>query len=177
MLDNHNAVLRQSRIDTICRQFADSRDDVSFGGMEKFKYNPYNRSATGTVKDRQVAFLYLNFKEDKAPKMEDVLFDIYKNIICYMPIRAMRELTICLVCKCNKGFDYSLYGGVDRLSNCNKRIAKENKNPRILGPCWMYVENNASRSNSISNFFYWRQGNFKMGFYVMLMKTQNRLTN
>ena len=178
MLDNHNALLRSSRLEKICQEFADSRLDITFGGMEKYKYNPYgSNQPIGSSKDRQVAYIYLNYKETEQIKMEDALFDIYKQIVSRMSIRALRELTICIVCRCNKGFDCSLCGDDMRLSNkCNTRINVDT-GKKWWGK-WCYVTNNRRGSSAtINRFFYWRQDGQDTGFHVMLMQTRDKLTN
>ena len=180
MLDNHNTLLKTSRIEKICREFADSREDITYGGMEKFKYNPYNRKSSGSSTDRQVVFVYLNFKEKETLKMEDVLFDIYKHIISYIPTRALRELTICIVCRCNKSFDCSLYYNKNRLNKCNARISKDSEKPIYSNHqwnMWQYVSNNAIGSSEINRFFHGNQNGLTTGMYVMLMKTSTRLTD
>ena len=178
MLDNHNTLFRSSRIESLCQQFVSRRDGYTFGGIEKYRYNPYNRKASSSDSDRQVVFVNINFKEDKSPKMEDVLFDIFSEIVRYVPVSALRELTVCLVCRCNKSFDCPGLNRDDErtIVRCNKRVAKEIGNMREGH--WQYVSNNSTGSNALINRFYqWRYDGFPSGFYVMLMKTKDRLTN
>lgn len=180
MLDNHNTLFKSSRIDKVCRAFAENHPGCTFGGIEKYRYNPYNRQASGSDSDRQVAFVHLNFKESKAPRMENVLFEIFKEIIRYMSVSVLRELTICLVCKCNKSFDCPGVTGDDERSirRCNDMVAKDiAKNGGKEGH-WTYVSNNRRGSNALINrFFRWRRNGLDTGFYVMLMKSAEKLTD